>query len=343
MVISSYRRKTSAPCNVCSFTIRPDQDIIYCSSCGEHYHKVCWQKNGNKCFVAACSGSSHKLWSKIEPRLLRFLKVNTSKLLTKCPNCQSDISPLHRYCSECGSDVNRPERQKTFRFYGLSLFILKVRKTIYLLTLAVTLILFSVISVSVVNATKIVKDNLSNYATRSAPTASLTHRPYTATTVFFTQTLRPTFTKSTKPTATKTLRPTFTYTPRPSLTPQPTRISLCTNLALSDSTNAKGTTIHVNLCGSQSYDVGPFPRGVYKLSPNKKFFVYVAADSDGSVYVSWIGSNYIKRIGRLKQDHNFSAFNQNENPSFKLTVTDQYVTIYEAIYNQTATYKIPDP
>lgn len=343
MVISSYRRKTSAPCNVCSSTIRSDQEIIYCSSCGEHYHKACWQKNGNKCFVIACSGSSHKFWSKIEPRLLRFLKVNDSKLLTKCPNCQSDISPLHRYCSECGSDVNRPERQKTFRFYSLSLFILKVRKMIYFLALALILILFSGISVSAVNVTKIARDNISDYATQNAPAASLTRRPYTATTVFFTKTLHPTFTKSPKPTTTKTPRPTFTYTSRSSLTPQPTKTTLCTNVTLSDSTNAKGTTIHVQLCGSQSYDVGPFSRGVYKLSPNKKFFVYVAADSDGSVYVSWIGSNYIKKIGRLKQDHNFSAFSQNENPSFKLTVTDQYVTIYETIYDQTATYNIPNP
>ena len=339
---SDKRRQTAVPCYICLETVKEYDDVVYCSVCGEQYHKKCWQKNNGKCKVYKCSGETYKLWQKVEPVILGFLGIRNSKLIRECPNCQGSLSPLDRYCLSCGSDVNRPEKQSTFNFYSFSLFIRKTRKIVYILALALALVLIFVVKVSLVNTTGAARNYISEYATQNAPTATLTHRPYTVTPTFFTLTPRPTFTYTLRPPDTNTPRPTFTYTPKPTFTPKSTSAIPCNKVSVGDSyIDSKGVFIHISFCGSNSYDVGPFPLGVYKLSSSQKFFVYVAADYDGSVYISKIGDAYIERLGRLRQDHNFSAFFKSEDPAYRLTLSDDWLIIYEEKFGDSASYAIP--
>lgn len=218
---NSKRRQTSVPCYTCLEIVSEHDEVIYCSVCGEQYHKKCWLKNNSKCKVYRCSGDSYRIWHKIEPVILGFLGVGNSKLLKECPNCKYKLSPLDRYCGSCGYDVNRPEKQSSFSFYSLSLFIRKFRKIVYLFSLAFLLLFVGGVSAFIVNTVSAAQDYINEYATQNAPTITST---YTITPTFFTYTPRPTLTKTIVPTTTNTLRPTATKTPRPTFTntPRPT-------------------------------------------------------------------------------------------------------------------------
>lgn len=137
------RRQTLAPCYVCLEAIDNEQDVIYCSVCGEQYHNDCWRKNDSKCRVYKCSGRTYKLWVRVEPAALSFLGVKKSSLLVNCPNCQNNVSPLSRYCNVCGYDVNRPERQNTFKYYDFAVFLRKIRLFLYSFGFFLSIGLFS--------------------------------------------------------------------------------------------------------------------------------------------------------------------------------------------------------
>jgi len=260
-MINNKRRQTSVPCYTCLEMVTGQDDVVYCSVCGEQYHAKCWRKNSNKCKVYKCYGESYRLWHKIEPIFLGFLGVHKSKLLRECPNCQNRLSPLDRYCSTCGSDVNRPEQQNTFGFYNIALFIRKIRRVVYLLAFALISALILGITVSLVNAAGVARNYISARATQNAPTVTSTHRPYTVTPTFFTFTAMPTFTNTLlptstytntpRPTSTNTLRPTFTNTPRPTaiLTPAPTKLVAFVTF---NSTN-KSAPVTINFNAENSY------------------------------------------------------------------------------------------
>lgn len=229
---SKKRRQTSVPCYICLEPVQDQDDIVYCPVCGEQYHKRCWKKNSGKCKVYKCPGESYRFWLRVEPVFLSVLRINNSKLLGECPNCQGNVSPLDRYCNLCGGDINRPERQNTFKFFNFALFARKIRKIIYVFSFLTMLSVIFSTGGFLVSVAASARDSINEYATKNAPTLTLTHPPFTATTTVFTFTPSSTFTKTPSPTATNTLfptstntpRPTFTYTPPPTatLTPRPT-------------------------------------------------------------------------------------------------------------------------
>jgi len=149
------------------------------------------------------------------------------------------------------------------------------------------------------------------------------------------------------PTATRVVKPPTQLPPRPTATkyvspplPSSTSSSCSVSVVQSKIPN-QGYVLKITPCSGPPYVSDLLPNGVYKVSPNNKFVVYVAADADGSVYISRIGESTIYRLGRLKQDHQFSAFLKNETPSFRLTLTNDNLIIYEEKFQQSASYSIP--
>lgn len=206
----SKRRQTSAPCSVCLEKIDNQQEIVYCFVCGEQYHKNCWIKNSNQCRVYGCYGRTlNSFWIGIELVIFGLLGGSRSKLLKQCSNCNSNISPINRYCDECGYDVNRPESQNSFKYYGLFIFLRKIQRPIYAMAFSVGMLI--AFFVCIFPLMGFFNDNTNGVTTANTPTFTL--RPNTPT---LTQTDLPTSTFA--PTATLTLTPTRT----PTFTPTPT-------------------------------------------------------------------------------------------------------------------------
>jgi len=140
-------------------------------------------------------------------------------------------------------------------------------------------------------------------------------------------------------------RPTSSPRPtaRPTISPNSQSSgssSSCSGAVVTTSSSSKGNYLHVDPCSGSEYDLGPLADGTFAVSPNDIFLVYVSA-GDGTVYAAKIGSTTLTSLGNLKRDHQFSAFNRNETPSFRLSISDSVVTIYEDVFHQNATYSIP--
>jgi hypothetical protein len=261
---SGKRRQSSAPCCTCSLPIKNDQDIVYCSMCGEQYHKDCWVKNNNRCKVNRCRGESYNLWLRIEPKLLDLLQVKNSKLLHNCPNCANKISPLDRYCSSCGHDVNRPDRQGTFRLYPFAKWLRQIRRLLYFIALVIGMFFTYQSSIYLVSAAQGISESVNVYYTEHAPTKTSTSLPdtptsrptWTFTALPSTPTLRPTRTFTALPSTSTTIptytpRPTATLTPSPTkiLTPSPTKLVAFVTF---NSTN-KSAPVTINFSAENSY------------------------------------------------------------------------------------------
>ncbi len=143
---------------------------------------------------------------------------------------------------------------------------------------------------------------------------------------------RSTSTQPPSPTARPILSPT-TYLSGP--------LSSCSAVKVAANISSKGTILHITPCSGPVYDLGPFSNGVYEVAESNKFIVYVSADIDGSVYIAKIGDTTLVRLGRLRQDHNFSAFFKSETPSYRLELTDDWLTVYEEKFRNTGSYPIP--
>lgn len=218
---NNKRRKTSAPCSVCLEKIEDDQEIIYCFVCGEQYHKTCWIKNSNQCRVYGCYGRTHNsFWTAIELLIFGLLGGGRSKLLKKCSNCNSSISPIDRYCDECGYDVNRPESQNSFKYYGLFIFLRKMQRPTYAMAFSIGMLI--AFFICILPLISLFNDSINGETTDNTPTFTL--RPNTPT---LTQTDLPTSTFTLTATLAPTLTRTPTFTPTPTSSrvplPQPTR------------------------------------------------------------------------------------------------------------------------
>jgi formylglycine-generating enzyme required for sulfatase activity len=103
---------------------------------------------------------------------------------------------------------------------------------------------------------------------------------------------------------------------------------------------SEGSYLHVSAPDSQ-YELGPLPDGVYALSPDGKFLVYVS-NSDGSVYAARIGDTSLYRLETLR--NKFSALIDGEIPLFKISFSrseSYFITIREENFSQQITIQVP--
>ena len=129
----------------------------------------------------------------------------------------------------------------------------------------------------------------------------------------------------------------------PTQKPTQNLILSCSSPGLSLSDTDQGDVVHVKPCSGSVYDMPAMAKGAYALGPNKEFIVY--AGSDGFLYAAKIGVDSWYKVESLKETGEFSAFYKNETPSFSLTFSGDgvpyWVTVYEAVFSQSATIQIP--
>lgn len=186
------------PCAICAQSVRDDEKLVFCPDCKQIYHQKCWEEKGNECKIKGCHGDTKIITTLIEKTILNNLKLHTG-LRSECPNCNTSILILYRYCPSCGSEANPPSIQNSFRFFSiLKFFHNQKQRLILLLSFLVFLVFCLVPWIS----------GLGN-PTQGNPPPSQTKVSY------FTQTPPFTPTKERKPTATviPTKRPTNTHLP----------------------------------------------------------------------------------------------------------------------------------
>ena len=318
---------TPAPCYVCSDPFQKGQNIIFCPECGSPYHNSgkrgdhdCWNKIWKRCRVLHCEGRSYRLWTWIEPRLLKFLDINQVNINTTCPNCHQNISPLSRYCSICGWDINKPEKQRTFRLYHFARWLRKIRRFLYIIISLIVFILIYGSGIFVRAAAQSVGDQMakaiSNYSTANAPLPTLTPTstpefvqpteiPMTSTSEFVQPTEIP---MTSTPEFVQPTQIPMTSTPE-FVQPTETIGVSCSNVSANFNHTSKGYILHVNSCSGSGYNLGPLANGAYAIGPNQKFLVYVSA-SDGRVYAAQIGDNTLTQIDDLKEKSSVFCFSE---------------------------------
>ena len=139
------------------------------------------------------------------------------------------------------------------------------------------------------------------------------------------------------PTATLTLffNPTFTLTPQ---------WIACPGIVITQTDTLKGDILHILRCeDGLEYDLGPLAKGVYGVGPNDKFLVYVTLD--GFIYAARIGDLYLNNLYNLGREHEFTVFNKNLTPDFKISFTGEgpiyRLVLVERNYDQKRVYELP--
>ena len=97
--------------------IKPSE-VVYCPDCGQPYHISRWEASAQRCVISGCFGST-KI-GRVPLKVVEYLGVEKSELSTLCSNCERTVSPLERFCSGCGHEVNTEVQQKTFFWYPLA-------------------------------------------------------------------------------------------------------------------------------------------------------------------------------------------------------------------------------
>ncbi len=172
----------------------------------------------------------------------------------------------------------------------------------------------------------------------------ISNTPYPSTSVIrdaATAIIIPSFTARVIPTVTS--KPTQKPTQRPTQKPSQNSLLTCSEAVLSLSDTNQGDVVHVKPCGSNEYDMPAMAKGAYALGPNKAFIVY--AGNDGMLYAAKIGVDSWYVVENLRKTGEFSAFYKNETPRFSISFSGDgvpyWVTIYEAMFSQSATIQIP--
>lgn len=225
------RRAIPSPCPICTEPIEDEQQVIFCPDCGEAYHNDhepydCWAKVGKTCRVRGCGGRVYPLWSRVESKLLRVLGIASTDLVSRCPNCDTESSPLHRYCVDCGHQTNDPKSRKTFRLYPFAKWVQRHHRA-----LIVLLGTLSILSLYLGGA--YVKTRIQGYAryresSIASHTVAVSHtrRPRSialSSSAQETQTPVPMQPKTASASATKVTGPTDTARPTPTSRPTPTK------------------------------------------------------------------------------------------------------------------------
>jgi hypothetical protein len=140
----------------------------------------------------------------------------------------------------------------------------------------------------------------------------------------------------TQPTATLTLffAPTATATPSWESCP----------LIITRNDTSAGDVLHIRQCDENlEYDLGPFAKGAYAVSPNMKFIVYVT--DNGMLYAAKFGSEYLSVIANLEKERFFVGVNKRVPVQFLLTFTGEApyykLVLFEKKFAQKKIYDIP--
>jgi hypothetical protein len=102
-----------------------------------------------------------------------------------------------------------------------------------------------------------------------------------------------------------------------------------------------GNLVHILRCSDgYEYDIGPLTRGVYAISPDDRYFVYV--DMNGIVYAARIGDATLTVIRKTRRE--FFTFGKDMDPIYQLSFAGEapYVLeLYEARYGQNLPVRMP--
>lgn len=229
------KRLTPAPC-ICGASFSENDDIIFCSECGEPYHRKCWDKAGKKCKVHNCSGQESKLWAQLEYFLTQLFDFKQTDLSNHCSNCNATISYLDRYCSVCGLEVNSKKAQNAFVLYPFAKAVQYNHKLILIIISAVLLV--------TINSTAAIASTAINSAISNISSPPSIAYPDENARVTRTATSQPTSPPPPKPTHTR-----IPSTPIPSATPSTFQIPedyKCPDL--------KGVTLYVGAKATVAFD-----------------------------------------------------------------------------------------
>lgn len=201
------------PCPICRKSIKnheaaeSSEKPVYCPDCKQIYHHKCWAESGNECKIKGCYGDTKIITTLIEKTLLNKLKIQ-SELRSECPNCQTSILILYRFCPDCGFEANSPKEQRTSPLFPALRFIHRYKQRLVMTFVFLFLFFFCLPS------------TISVFGSSSQPTPY----PVIPLIINHTQISSPTVTKTLEPLPTTTPKPTITF--RPTNTRPPTQISL---------------------------------------------------------------------------------------------------------------------
>lgn len=208
------RRQPGFPCAICKKPFDSPDDVVYCPDCREPYHKDCWAKIGRSCKRRRCQGSTRPFLFHVDLRLAQALGLGKSQLRKECNVCHASVSPLDRYCTRCGNELNPPHKQRTFVAFPLVKWIQR-HQVLLVATVLGLLLTFTCalgqVGVSLLQQVEAVA-NQQGAVTRPTETREASPTPTRPPT-------QPLPTRTAAPTPTPL--PTATNTPRPTNTPKP--------------------------------------------------------------------------------------------------------------------------
>lgn len=128
--------------------------------------------------------------------------------------------------------------------------------------------------------------------------------------------------------------------PAATLDPVTPNSESCTEVTVTMTDTPMGEVLHIQQCSNWSYDTTPLSKGVYALSPEKKYVIYCT--NAGDIYMIKVGNSDLVFIENLKVK--MSAF-QIEDVLLKITFSQDdlhhYALIHDQISGQEETVKIP--